>query len=335
MRASRLIISVSTTVAIGAGLFGMGSANAADVTLNLGYASAQSGTYHILATQFQEFAEQYTDGSVEIRLRCCTQLSTEDEAFRGMQLGTIDMYIITHSNVSPHFPLMDAFVLPYVFQSPEHARKVVDGSIGEDFAKQLYEATTVHLLTYGAVGERDFYNTLRPINEPADMDGLKIRVPKNQVMIETHRAFGAAPTPLAWSETAAALQTGTVDGGDNGTTLIKSQKFYEIADHLAILGHFSYFNPIFAGERAMNKLSDEQREAILRAAKDAGVAHAEIMRAEAEEVRAFLADEGGMQMTRPDRAPFIELAIEVQDDFAAEKGEEFQALLEEIRAVAD
>lgn len=306
-----------------------------EVTLELGYASAESGTYHVLATEFEKHAEELTNGTVDVKLRCCTQLATEDEAFRGLQLGTLDMYVITHSNVSPHYEPMDVFTLPYVFEDREHGRRVVDGEIGDAFVEQLYKDTGNHLLAWGALLQRDFYNTKRPINAPADMDGLKIRVPRNEVMIATHEAFGASPTPLAWSETAAALQTGTVQGGDNGTTLIKSQKFYELANHLAILGHFSYFNPIFASDRALSQLSDEQREAIMEAGRRASESHAEIMTQRVEDVRAFLGEEGGMQVTRADRTPFIQLAQKVQDRFAAQKGEAFQNLLERVRDAAD
>lgn len=310
------------------------AARAQEVTINLGYAAAETSTYGVLAAKFEELAEEYSGGSIDVKVRCCAQLVTEDEAFKAMQLGTVDMFVITSNNISPHFPLMDAFVLPYIFQGKEHTYEVLEGEIGRDIAERLREATGVSLLTYGFVGHRDFYNSVRPVNTPEDMDGLKIRVPKNQVMIDTYEAFGAEPIPLAWADTPTALQTGTVDGADNGTSFIKSQKFYEVADYLTILEHFSYFSPLLASSRLMDKLDDAQRDAVMRAATEAGAYHREVMQEQVAEIRRFLAEEGGMETTRPDKAPFIERAIAVQDAFAAEKGEEFQALLERIRAVA-
>ena len=94
-----------------------GTVNAADVTINLGYAAAETSSYAVLADKFEELAEQYSDNEIDVKVRCCAQLLTEDEAFKAMQLGTVDMYIITGNNVSPHFPLMDAFVLPYIFKA--------------------------------------------------------------------------------------------------------------------------------------------------------------------------------------------------------------------------
>ncbi len=313
-----------------------GSALAENVTVNLGYAAAETSTYGVLANKFEELAEKYSNGSINVKVRCCGQLLTEDEAFKAMQLGTVDMHIITGNNVSPHFPLMDAFVLPFVFQSKDHAYRILEGEVGQEFAKKLQAATKVHLLTYGFVGDRDFYNSRNPIKTMADMKGLKIRVPKNQVMIDTFKEFGAAPIPLAWADTPTALQTGTVDGADNGTSFIKSQKFYEIMPYFTALEHFSYFSPLFASERIMNKFDDQQKEAVMRAAAEAGVYHKEVMASRVDDIRTFLTTEGqgGMTTSELDKTDFIKAAQRVQDRYAAEKGDDFKALVKSIRDAA-
>ncbi len=311
------------------------SAFAADVTINLGYATAETSSYGTIATKFEELAEEYSGGSIDVKIRCCAQLTSEDEAFKAMQLGTVDMYIITMNNVSPHFPLMDAFVLPYIFQSKEHAYKVLEGEVGQGFANQLQDATGVHLLTYGVVGDRDFFNSRNAIKSMADMEGMKIRVPKNQVMLDTFKAFGAAPIPLPWADTPTALQTRTVDGGDAGTPFVKSQKFYEFMPHFSALEHFNYFSPLFASDRIMNKLDDAQREAVLRAAREAGVYQKEIVSAQVEEIRTFLTTEGGMTTAEVDKSDFIAAGLSVQDQYAKEGSDDFNALLTAIRAAAE
>jgi TRAP-type C4-dicarboxylate transport system substrate-binding protein len=169
----------------------------------------------------------------------------------------------------------------------------------------------------------------------ADMAGLKVRLPKNEVMIATFEAFGANPVPLAWSETPTALQTGTVDGADNGTSFIKDMKFYEFEPHLVILEHFVAFAPLFASDAFMKKLSDEQREQILRAAADASAEFSVQIATATEEVRTWLSTEGGMARTDPDRADFITAAKGVQQKFAAERGQEFIDLVNMIQAAAD
>ncbi|WP_299499413.1 TRAP transporter substrate-binding protein [uncultured Roseobacter sp.] len=308
---------------------------AADVVINLGYAAAEGSSYAVLANKFEELAETYSDGTIDVKVRCCGQLMGEDEAFKAMQLGTVDMHVITGNNISPHFPLMDAFVLPYIFEDKDHAYRVLEGDVGQAFAEQLQAATGVHLLTFGFVGDRDFYNSRNPITKMEDMAGLKVRVPKNQVMIDTFAEFGAAPIPLPWADTPTALQTGTVEGADNGTSFIKSQKFYEIMPHFTALEHFTYFSPLFASQRIMDKLDDNQREAVMRAAREAGIYQKEEMTKQVDEIRAFLTGEGGMKTAAFDRTDFIAAGQRVQDKYAAEKDDVFKTLVGEIRAAAE
>ena len=310
-------------------------AQAADVTMNLGFGAPEESLYGRFGKIFKAKAEEYTGGSVEVKLRCCNQISTEDEAFKAMQLGTVDGFFITANNVSPHWPLMDVTVLPYIFQNTKHLEKVVDGDVGNLMKQRLQADTSVHLLSFGPALYRDFYNSKRAINTMADMKGLKIRTPKNEVMLATFEAFGANPVPLAWSETPTALQTGTVDGGDNGTTFIRDMKFYEFEPHLVILEHFVAMAPLFASNNFMGKLSDEQREQILRAATDAGAEMRQQVLNETEEVRTWLSTEGGMAMTRPDKTDFIKAAQTVQQDFAEKRGADFVDLVGKIQAAAE
>lgn len=309
------------------------TAHADDVTMNLGWETPLDSSYGDFASKFKELTEEYSDSTVTVRLRCCGQIASEDNAFKALQLGTVDGYFISNSNISPHWSNMDVFTLPYIFQNPQQMIKVADGPIGQSIKDDLLEATGVHLLTFGGPSYRDFFNSVRPIETIEDLDGLKIRVPQNEVMLATLEAFGAEPVPLAWSETPTALQTGTIDGGDNGTSVIQEMKFYEFAEYLTILNHFSGFTPLFASERFMSQLDESQLEAVRRAAKEAGEYDTEQQLKATEEVRAWLVGEGGMTATEPDLEPFVAAAQKVQEDFAAERDESFNALLEQLRAV--
>ncbi len=309
-------------------------AMAADVTMNVGFGAPEESLYGRFGKIFQTKVAEISGGAIEVKLRCCNQISSEDEAFKAMQLGTVDGFFITANNVSPHWPLMDVTVLPYIFQNADHLARVLDGEVGQMMKDKLQADTSVHLLAFGPALYRDFYNSVRPINTMADMEGLKIRVPKNEVMIATFEAFGANPVPLAWSETPTALQTGTVDGGDNGTSFIRDMKFFEFEPHLVILEHFVAFAPLFASDNFMSKLTDEQRAQIIEAAEAAGAEFAAQVANETEEVREWLVSEGGMAMTRPDKADFVEAAKGVQAAVAEERGPEFVELVNAIQAAA-
>ena len=327
--------SISLTAFICATSFSMSSVFAADLTMNVGFGAPEESLYGRFGKIFEAKAEEYTSGSVDVKLRCCNQISSEDEGFKAMQLGTVDGFFITANNISPHWPLMDVTVLPYIFQNADHLSRVLDGDVGQKMKDKLQADTSVHLLAFGPALYRDFYNSIRPVNTMADMKGLKVRVPKNEVMIAMFEAFGANPVPLAWSETPTALQTGTVDGGDNGTSFIKDMKFFEFEPHLVILEHFVAFAPLFASDNFMKKLNDEQREQIMRAATDAGAEFAAQVASETQEVREWLVNEGGMAMTTPDKGDFVEAAKAVQASFAEKRGAEFVELVEAIQAAAN
>lgn len=303
----------------------------AATTMNLGWATPLDADNGVFAKKFKELVEEKTGGEVEVKLRPSGQIGSEDDAFKALQLGTIDGYLITSNNISPHFGTFDIFVLPYIFESPEHTIAVLDGEIGQSLKDEIYDKTGVHLLSFNNVSYRDLFNTVRPIEKFEDIAGLKYRVPKNEVMIETYRAFGAEPVPLAWSETPTALQTGTIDGGDNGTSTIRDMKFYEFAKNLAVLEHFATFTPLLVSDRFMSKLTAEQADLVREAAKEAQAHQREVLSAQTEDVRAEL-EAQGMAITRPDKAPFIEAARTVQDKIAAEKGDEFSAYVDKIRA---
>lgn len=307
---------------------------AADITMNVGFGAPEDSFYGRFGKIFQEKVAEHSNGAIEVKLRCCNQISSEDEAFKAMQLGTVDGFFITANNVSPHWPLMDVTVLPYIFQNSSHLDRVLNGDVGKMMKDKLQADTSVHLLAFGPALYRDFYNSVRPVNTMADMDGLKIRVPKNEVMIATFEAFGANPVPLAWSETPTALQTGTVDGGDNGTSFIRDMKFFEFEPHLVILEHFVAFSPLFASDAFMKKLTDEQRAQVEAAAAEAGAEFAAQVATETEEIRNWLVTEGGMARTDPDKTDFIQAAQGVQKEFAEKRGDDFVALVEAIQAAA-
>ena len=114
----RTLVKLATSAVLAAGM--ALPASAADVTMNLGFGAPEKSLYGRLSKIFQANVADYTGGSVEVKIRCCNQIATEDEGFKALQLGTVDGFIITANNVSPHWPLMDVTVLPYVFHGTDH-----------------------------------------------------------------------------------------------------------------------------------------------------------------------------------------------------------------------
>ncbi len=160
------------------------------------------------------------------------------------------------------------------------------------------------------------------------------RVPKNVVMVDTYTAFGSDPVPIAWSEALTAAQTGTVDGGDLPIDVMYSQKFHDVAKHVAMTGHFVLAPPFFVSDKFMKKLSDDQKAALEMAAKIATAASRHHTNYGMGLVQKKM--EGlGVKFTQPELGPWIEKAKSVHDAFAKKRDGDYAKLMEAIAAEAN
>lgn len=309
-------------------------AEAKALKMSLAWAGSEEAPYTVGAKKFKELFEKYTNGEVEVKLYCCFKMGGEQEMFKKLQLGTLDGTIINQNNAGPFFPLIDLFVLPYTFQSFDHVLKVVDGPVGKMIGQKMLEESGVHLTSVVDISFRNIYNSKRPINSLEDVAGLRYRVPKNPVMIDTYKAFGADPTPIAWSETLTATQTGIVDGGDVPVFWLKAAKFYEICKNFAITEHFAATSLFLVGDKFMKKLTPEQKELLFKASYEAALVEREHTKNNEGKIAQEMMD-AGVKFTYPDKKPFIEAAKTVQDNFVKERGEEFAEILELIRKEAE
>jgi tripartite ATP-independent transporter DctP family solute receptor len=153
-----------------------------------------------------------------------------------MQIGTVDMGIITNGPVANFVEEIAVFELPFLFPSPEAAYSVLDGAIGKEILASL-ERVQLKGLAYAERGFRNLTNNVHAVNVPADMEGLKIRVMENPVYIDTFKALGANAVPMAWTEALTAMQQGTIDGQENPINVIYSFKLYEPQKYLSMTRH--------------------------------------------------------------------------------------------------
>jgi len=301
--------------------------------MNIGYSVNESHPYGTFLNTFADRFEKLTGGKVKVKVHCCHKMGSEQEQFKKLQLGTLDGTLIAQNNAGPFFPKIDLLVLPYMIQSLEHGYKVVDGPVGTMIWGDMPEKAKVHLVKIALISFRHVYNTKKPINSLADFAPLKYRVPKNVVMVDTYKAFGSDPVPMAWSETLTAVQTGTVDGGDLPADVIYAQKFHDVAKHLAVTGHFALTPPFFVSDKFMKKLSPELKDALYTAADIAAAASR--YHTEAGELKVFeKLKASGVKITHPDKAEWINAAAKVHEAFAKKRGAEYVKLIDAINGAA-
>lgn len=239
------------------------------------------------------------------------QLGSEQDTVNDAAIGTLDMSLLAVNNMTPFSPSVGVFTLPYVILSLEDAEKLTQGAIGKELTENTLRDAGVRIVAWTYTGFRRLTNSKKAVKSVADLQGLVIRVPKNEIMIATYKSWGVSPTPMAWSETFAGLQTKVVDGQDNPYMTINAMKFYEVQNHVTNLRYIFSIEPLIVSESVFQDLSAEDQKAILDAGKIATTKSAQFLRDQESSIKTELASKG-MTITDPenDEAEFIKLATE-------------------------
>lgn len=313
-------------------MFAFSSADAKTV-MTLAYSLPEGSTYDVGAKKFKELVESRTNGEVELRIICCGRLGSDEDEFRRIEEGSLDGAILGLNLVGPFVANVDTFFLPYMFKDLKHLEHVMLGPIGAKLHAEIREKTGVEVIGYTDFLFRNLYNSKRDINSLKDVAGLKYRVPRNEVMIQTYQAFGAEATPLGFAETFSATQTGIVDGGDLAAIHLYQSKIYEVAKHMAVTEHFVLISGFFVGDKFLSKLPAKTADIIRAAGPEAGaVARAFGYSTERDAVEKLKA--AGVVFTHPDKAEFIAAVKPVWDRFVKERGPKAAEVIKEIEATA-
>ncbi|MEW6661147.1 MAG: TRAP transporter substrate-binding protein [Bacillota bacterium] len=283
--------------------------------------------YHVAALKFKELVEAKTAGNIKVEVYPNAVLGDERTLLEGMQVGTIDMGVITNGPVANFLPKIAVFEMPFLFSKREDAYAVLDGPIGQNILKEL-ESVKLKGLAYAERGFRNLTNSKRPVLTPADVKGLKLRVMQNPVYIDLFNTLGANAVPMAWPEALTALQQGTIDGQENPVNVAYAFKLYETQKHLSMTRH-TYAPALFVMSLdVFNKnFTPETQQILVEAAKEAGK-YVRNWIAENEEKQLKEVEEKGLQVHYPELAPFKEAVKPVYQKYS----DRFGNLISEIEA---
>ncbi len=300
------------------------------VSLRLAHVVNEEDGFHLAAERFRDLVDERTGGKISVEIVPNAQLGDERTLLEGMQIGSIDMGVITNGPVSNFLEDIAVFELPFLFPSREAAYEVLDGEVGQELLDRL-EEVNLKGLAYAERGFRNLTNSQTPVATPADMEGLRIRVMENPVYIDTFRALGANAVPMAWTEALTAMQQDTIDGQENPVNVVHSFGLDETQDYMTMTRH-TYAPALFVmGMPAWNKVPEEAHEVLVQSARDAAAfEREENARMEAEQLAEL--EERGMEIdTDPDLAAFREQVAPVYEEY----GERFGDYLDRIRAQID
>ena len=203
--------------------------------------------------------EEQTEGRLTIRVYHAGQLGRESETIDMTRFGALDVTRVNFASLNNPFPLTRIFSLPYVFESVTHFRRAADSEVGRAVLRGFEQRQLVGLAIYDA-GSRSFYNTRRAVNEPADLHGLKIRVPPSDIFLELARSLGANPTPLPYGEVYSALQTHLIEGAENNWRTFHTSRHFEVARYWSGSHHSYSPEALLISARTMESLDAKDRD---------------------------------------------------------------------------
>jgi TRAP-type transport system periplasmic protein len=237
--------------------------------LKLGFGDPINSDQGAIAKQFKYLVEGYTGGDVELQLFPGSALGNETEMLQNTRTGELDLCMLSVPNLSPFSKRINILTFPYVIKSMDDAVTITTGKLGHQWNEILIEEAGVRVMAWTYSNFRHLTNSKRKITSMADLKGLKVRTPQNALMIESYKAWGANPTPMAWPETFTALQQRVVDGQDNPYIVNYTMKFHEVQDYITPLHYQFSLQPMIIGEKHFQGMDPELKDILVRAGIEA------------------------------------------------------------------
>jgi tripartite ATP-independent transporter DctP family solute receptor len=260
--------SVVAAVAIAA----FGSAAHAQVqerTFKLGLQNPKGHPLEQGAAKFAEIAAAKSGGKIKVNVFPGGTLGGDQATVSALQGGTVEITVLNSGILASQVKDFEVYDFPFMFANAKEADAVVDGPFGQKMHAKLGDKGIVGL-AYWELGFRNITNGRKPINTVEDIAGLKLRVIPNAINVDWVKALGANPTPMAFPEVYAGLESKAIDGQENPLSVILANKFAEVQKHLAITNH--QYNPqsfIFS-KKVWDGLSADEKKIVGEAAVEAG-----------------------------------------------------------------
>jgi tripartite ATP-independent transporter DctP family solute receptor len=268
----------------------------------------------------------------DVQLHYASSLFRQGTEVPAMQRGNLEMSTMTTFEVAQQVPELGFFNRAYLFRDYDHAYRTLTGPIGKRYADLVTSKMSIVVLAPTYLGTRQVaLRAARDIKGPADLAGLKIRMPGGPDWLLLAQSIGATPTPMGMAEVYLALQTGAIDGQENPPTIFSAAKFHEVSKQMVLTSHL--VQPIFyaIARPYYDKLSPEQREKLAAAAVRAARWNDEQRMSDEKTVIDGLSAKG-LAVARPELAPFRANADKVYASADAAKAWD-RKMMEEVLAV--
>lgn len=275
--------------------------------------------------------EEKSGGAMIIQIYPSGQLGQERELLELLQIGSLDMTKVSAAVMENFAPNYRVLGMPYIFKSKEHSWDVLSGAIGKELLMQGEKYWLRGLCFYDA-GSRSFYSRDKPIEKPADLSGLKIRVMNSVTAFDMIRALGGSPTPISWGELYTALQQGIVDGAENNPPSFYTSKHYEVCKYYVLDEHSSVPDVLLVSTYLWKRLSEQERDWLQQAADESVEHQKELWRKSVEESLEAV-KEAGVEIIVPDKNLFSQQVGPLYEEY--ESDPEIAELIRRIREIGN
>lgn len=265
--------------------------------------------------RFAELVEANTGGALNIEVFHGGVLGSQPDALEQVQLGAIEVGNFNLGPIGPVVKEANLVSLPFIFNDVPHMFRVLDGEAGEIMSVAMADAGLMPLAWIDA-GARSFY-TQKPINSPADVSGLKIRVMNNDLYTAMISAMGGNPSPMAFGEVYQSLKTGVVDGAENNFPSFKNVAHYEVTSNYSLTEHLIIPECICVNTGAFEALAPDVQAQVQAAAKEAGLYQRELWAEQSAQAREDVQAAGVQVNEVADKAPFQQAMETVYADYLA------------------
>ena len=249
---------------------------------------------------FAEKLEELVPGRFDIQLYDSGSLFAQGADLDALQRGNAEMTYVSFQLVADNIPEYGLLTAGYLFQSPEHYRAFMASDLGTEFKQRVSDDMGIQLLDTCYLGTRQVnLRTAREVQTPADLAGVKLRMPSSDAWLFLGQALGANPTPLPFGEVYLGLQAGTIDGQDNPLPSVEAAKFYEVTEQIVLTSHLVDGINVAVNNQTWEQLTDEEKAAMTEAAVASCDWNNEKRLADEARLVSFF-EEQGLTITTPD-----------------------------------
>jgi len=262
---------------------------------------------------FGKELEKNSNGKLSLKIYSNNQLGSERQCLELLQIGGLDMTKVSAAVLENFSPDMKVFGLPYLFRNKQHRFNVLDGEIGHELLNSTEEYRLKGLGYYDA-GSRSFYTKEKPINNPKDLQGMKIRVMESATAVNMMNNLGGSPTPISSGELYTALQQGVVDGAENNPPTFYLSREYEVCNYYSLDEHTAIPDVIIMGTHIWNTFSEQEKEWIQKAV-DASVTYQRKLWEESEQKALKEVKKAGVKISYPDKDLFSDKVTKLYESY--------------------